>query len=184
VGACCCYVGERDTGKTTALKKVFLALRQKSSAFIFVVDSAVEEGDKSLIRQLQSAGYAGSCFTFKCPEDLLIFKSRAFESSPVFCDVSYYLERGHEARDPTRKQELREHYKDLVADILEIILSADWQEAKLVIVMDEIEINDRAGRIILDHLSEISIAIAAHNTSYVPKELLGKTRTVVLTERH
>lgn len=180
----CCYIGARNTGKTTILKDSFLKLRCETSTFIFVIDSAVEEGDRSLIRQLQNAGHDGNYFSFKSPEDLTAFRGSVFESSPVYCDVSYYLERGYEAENQKRKREFREQYKNLVADILETILSTDWQEKKLVIIMDEIEVNGRAAQIILDHLSGVKILVAVHDPSYLPKDLLDNIRVVTLSIKY
>jgi len=65
-----CYVGKRNIGKTTLLKKFFLAVIRGGNKPIIVLDSAVEEGSKSLINQLCAEGYTGHYFIFKNYSDI------------------------------------------------------------------------------------------------------------------
>jgi len=180
-----CYIGGRNTGKTTILKRLFRKLhRLQKKLAIFVLDSAIQEGNKSLIKQLQAEGYWGALFEFKCAADFANFEKNAFKSSVVFCDVSYYLEKGHEAETGAEKEKLRNQYKETAADILEYILEHNWREMKPIIIMDEIEINDRAAKIILKYLNTAIIRMAIHNINFAPPQLLAHANIKIVNLIH
>ncbi|MDD3434526.1 MAG: hypothetical protein PHD96_01210 [Candidatus Pacebacteria bacterium] len=178
-----CYIGNRNTGKTTRLKKIFLIALARKMEPIIILDSAVEEGNKSLINQLRQEGHQGYYFAFRDKEDINSFKKgfseNKMKSVPFYCDVSYCLERGHEARGLSENK-WRNLYKDLVGDIVEVVLSQDWPVPTTpCFILDEIEINERAGQQLLVGLSQIHIALAIHSNFYIASPELLKAMKVV-----
>lgn len=184
-----CYVGKRNTGKTTLLKKFFLAVIRGGNRPIIVLDSAVEEGSKSLINQLCAEGYTGHYFIFKNYSDIdtlkKIFLRELADGLPFYFDFSYCLERGNE-KEGSIKDKWRNLYKNLVSDTLNFILSYKWSPHKRpYLILDEIELNSKASQIIIDHLSEINLVMAIHNKSYIAsEELLDSIKIIYLLNQY
>jgi len=184
-----CYIGKRNTGKTTLLKKFFLAVIKEERGPVIILDSAVEEGNKSLINQLRAEGYIGHYFIFKNCSDVdtlkKFFLRDLTDGQPFYFDFSYCLERGNEKKGLIRNI-WRNLYKNLISDTLKFILSYEWSPRKRpYLILDEIELNSKASQIIIDHLSEINFVMAIHDISYIAsKKLISGIKIVYLTTQY
>lgn len=187
-----CFVGARDAGKTTRLLD-YCCDFGLVNAVLVVLDAATEHQEKSLIHKLVSP----PCHLICVPDvseirtDLEIidvgqrlvsganvsieawfphFNLMDFIGAMVLFDVSYYLERGHEAEVLSTAKYLRGLFRRQVAQIL---LKALWQarclNVRTAIVMDEIELSSAASATLHLFNSMISfrheIVAAVHSIS-------------------
>ena len=155
-------VEAQETGKTTYLFNEIERLLKEGSGII-VMDSATEHVDKSLLRKVSSK-YDNSCVIDLRDEKQVVlgnidindfinnyknyfpFNEIMNNRDKIICfDLSYFLERGHDAYDETGDMNLYRYYRGLYNALsqqiaLTIIL---MEREKLIrncfVVMDEIE---------------------------------------------
>jgi len=186
---CLSLIGGRDTGKTTRLLQYCNSFESLKVALV-VLDAATEHKDKSLIQKLltpscnfvdvpspfdikSEAEIESMCrqvFINNCDEIAAWYPcTTILNSKPhLLYDVSYYLERGHEATSPLIAEELRGLFRCQVAQIL---LKTLWQSmhynVPVAIVMDEAELSPAASTALQIFLSADSpcffVLTAVHN---------------------
>jgi hypothetical protein len=163
---CLSLIGGRNTGKTSRLLQ-FCNCFESLKVHLVVLDAATEHKDKSLIQKMLNSPHefitAPSSLEIKTDAEIESMSHQVFinnsneieqwypfttilSSRPHFLyDVSYYLERGHDATSPLIAENLRELFRRQVAQIL---LKTFWQsmyyKVPVAVVMDEVEISSAA----------------------------------------
>lgn len=147
------FIGERDSGKTSALYRGIRLARLRNRP-VLAVDSATAHEDRSLWHRLARDSL--------CPIVAIEFPrgdanprsslgAVLFREMPeriVAVDVSHFLEMGHLQADRSTAQAVRKRYQDETSVVLQCV--ADGLEGgrfpRLLVVLDEIEINERICR--------------------------------------
>jgi hypothetical protein len=155
-------VEAQETGKTTYLFNEIERLLKEGSGII-VMDSATEHADKSLLRKVSSK-YDNSCVIDLRDEKQVVlgnidindfinnyknyfpFNEIMNNRDKIICfDLSYFLERGHDAYDETGDMNLYRYYRGLYNALCEqvaltiILMEREKLIRNCFVVMDEIE---------------------------------------------
>ena len=153
----------REVGKTTFLLSAITNLKNKGYN-IFVLDSATEHEDKSLLKKVVNTYSNAVVLTITNEKQIILDKidfntfvnnyRHYFPFNEVSCnldkticfDLSYFLELGHTIYDNFSNKELYKYYRKLYNTISEqivltlILMEKDGIIKNSVVVMDEIEL--------------------------------------------
>lgn len=155
-------VDDRNTGKTTYLfSKVEELIRE--GATIFILDSATDHEDKSLLKKVYKKYQNSVIIDMKNSQEVVIdkigfydfvknfmnyfpFKDVVTNKNKIICfDLSYFLEKGHDIYDETNSIEMYNYYRQIYNSLSQqIIVNLILMEkfgiiSNSTVVMDEIE---------------------------------------------
>lgn len=186
-------IGERDTGKTSCLKKVVNeALDMNYKVLVF--DSATDHYDKSLIIYCQNKhkGY----FYISSPEQNLITDKICKSSFPYnqlvnhnkynlyLFDVSRYLEEGFLTNNLIEREEIRKIYQKLVIQILYVSFEF-FRNNNCIVIMDEIELTLESYEIVQMYNNEgIFFVDAVHSLDRIDNQVSELFQKINLYDKY
>lgn len=185
-------IGERETGKTSYLKKVVSAALANNYK-VLVFDSATEHYDKSLI--IYYKNNHKDYFYVSSPERNLITDKISKTSFPYnqlvnhitnnlyLFDVSKYLEEGFLTDNLTEREKIRSVYKKLVVQILYVAFEL-FKNNNCIVIMDEIELTLESFEIVQMYNKEgIFFIDAVHSLNRIDNQVTELFQKIILYDK-
>lgn len=139
------YIGDRNTGKTTRLWKIYEEAVMKGKT-VLVIDSATEHVSKSIVKRILRVDLKKVVCIHTCNVDMIVFPEEKMNCYPkeilentnskvYVCDAALYLEKGYDFPAGELREQQRVLYKKFSMQVIRALI-----DRVDVIIMDEIEL--------------------------------------------
>lgn len=163
--------GRRNIGKTHFLLDCFLKYATNYDRKIFVIDSATDHKEKSLLVKITNVGC--DYIRINTPDEAENYEdlkqhwnklSAKCDKNIVLIDAAKFLEESYEVEDAAERANLRKKYKLFVEQCIRFICESC---NRFVLIMDEIELTNVAAAMLKNAGDKGFFIDAVHDISYI-----------------